>query len=239
MKVAICISGHLRDGDKLCYPALKKHLLDRYDCDIFVSAFREAGNVQYVHLPGHPVEPGVDMTSRIMDTYHPKRWHFEGATDQWIDDLRKRWNDLSTRNTAKIFQIVAMHRNIYDAQHLRRMYQMETGTKYDVVIRTRFDNELLSDIIADSQYTNGEYGLIFKQGHCGVFDQTFWGGVEVMDAATECCLYIDAIVNADNCKSFENAENVFTAYLQARQIPFTIRNEIKLSITKPHGRYVT
>lgn len=239
MKIAICISGHLRDGDKLCFPSLKKYLLDKYDCDIFISAFKEMGNVQYVHLDNHPSEPDTDVTEKILSTYKPVRYRMDSSNALWINDLKKQWGDLSTRNTARAFQVAAMHRNIYDAQLLRRMYQADTGKKYDVVIRTRFDNELLSDIINDSNYTGGDYGLIFKQGHCGIFDQTFWGGSQSMDAATECYLYMSDIVNASNVKTFENAENIFTAYLHAREIPYTVRDDIKLSITKPHGRHVT
>lgn len=239
MKVAICISGHLRGGNELCYPSLKKYLLDKYDCDIFVSAFREMGNVQFVHLDTHPIEAGVDVSNIILDTYKPVRHTFNSANDQWIVDLKNRWKDLSTRNTAKLFQIVAMHRNIYEANHLKKMYEADSGVKYDIVVRTRFDNELLSDVIEDSKYVDGEHDLIFKSGYQGVFDQTFWGGNDVMEAASEAYLYISQIVGESNAKSFENAENVFTAYLDARRIPFITKNEIKISITKPHGRHVT
>lgn len=235
-KVAVCISGHLREGDKLCYPSLKKYLLDKYDCDIFVSAFKEMGNVQFVSRDDHPIEE-IDTTSRILETYKPVSYVMHSADAQWIKNIKNRWGDLRTRNTARVYQVCAMYKNIYEVQHLRKMYEIETGTKYDVVVRARFDTEYLSDVIEESNY-GANADLVFKLGHCGVYDQTFWGAPELIDAVAECYLYIPQIVNASNSTSFENAENILTAYLQAREIPFVIKNEIKVSVTKPHGRHV-
>jgi len=235
-KVAICLSGHLREGDKLCFPSVKKYILDRYDCDIFVSAFKEMGNVQFVHRNDHPIED-IDVTQRILDTYNPKRYSMHNAESPWIQNLKNRWGNLSTRNTAMIYQVCAMYKNIYDANHLRKMHETETGTKYDVVIRARFDTEYLSDVIEDSKYSN-EANLVFKLGYCGVYDQTYWGAPEFMDAVADCYLYIPHIVNSSNAKEFENAENILTTYLKMREIPFLIKNEIKVSVTKPHGRHI-
>ena len=235
-KVAICISGHLRGGHELCFPSLKKYLLDKYDCDIFISAFKEMGNVQFVHRTDHPIEE-IDTIPLILDTYKPKRISTHTATSEWIDALKSQYGLASTRNTAKLYQIAAMHRNMYEVNQLRKMYQADTGTKYDVVIRMRFDTEFLSDIIEDSHYKS-EIDLTFKLGYCGIYDQTFWGSPELMDAAMECYLYMPQFVSNDNCNQFENAENIFTTYLNARSIPFTVRNEIKVSVTKPHGRHV-
>jgi hypothetical protein len=38
MKIAVQLFGHLRTYKK-CFPALKKHLLSKYDCDIFIHSF--------------------------------------------------------------------------------------------------------------------------------------------------------------------------------------------------------
>ena len=46
----------------------KKYLLDKYDCDIFISAFKEMGNVQFVHRTDHPLEE-IDTIPLILDTY--------------------------------------------------------------------------------------------------------------------------------------------------------------------------
>ena len=236
-KVAICISGHLRDGDKLCFPSVKKFLLDKYDCDIFISAFKEEGNVQFVHRKDHPIEE-ADMTQRILETYKPVKYSMHSAQASWIQDLKKQWGDLSTRNTAMIYQVCAMYKNIYEVHHMRRLHEVETGVRYDAVIRARFDTEYLSDVLEESNFFKDPQ-LTFKLGHCGVYDQTFWGPSDAMDAVSECYLYIPQVVNASNAKTFENAENILTAYLKAREIPFVVKNEIKVGITKPHGRHIT
>ena len=238
IKIAICISGHLRDGDKLCYPSLKKYLLDKYDTDIFVSSFKESGANNYATMSDHPVEDDNDVSSIILDTYKPKRYNRIDANANWLSVLRNKYNDISTRNGTKVWQVAAMHRNIYDAQRLRREYEGDTGTKYDLVIRTRFDNEFISDSVAALNYKSTD-GMIFKSGHCGVFDQTFWGGPSYMNMTADCWFYISDIVNKDNCKSYENAENIFTTYLKLIEMPVSIRDDIKISITKTHGSHIT
>ena len=239
MKIALCISGHLREGDSLCFPSVKKYLLDKYDTDIFVSSFKEMGAVNYCMQSNHPVEDNNDVSDRIHSIYKPVRSIIEDANAPWLYTLQKRWNNISTRNGSKVWQVVAMWRNIYEAQRLRRMYEAETGTKYDLVIRTRFDNELISDIVAQTQYKN-ENGLILKTGHRGFFDQTFWGAPEYISTLAECWFYIDSFVNENNSKSFENAENIATKYLTLSEIPYTVRTDIQISITKPiNGRYIT
>jgi hypothetical protein len=42
MKIAICIIGHIRNFVHN-YPSLKKHLLDKYDCDVFCSTWDTLG----------------------------------------------------------------------------------------------------------------------------------------------------------------------------------------------------
>lgn len=238
MKIAICISGHLREGHKLCFPSVKKYLLDKYDCDIFVSSFKEMGAKNYANADNHPIEDNDDVTGIILDTYKPKRYNIEHGNANWLSVLRDRYNGLTTRNGTKVWQVAAMHRNIYDAQRLRREYEGDSGTKYDLVIRTRFDNEFISDTVAELGYKDDQ-GMIFKTGYCGVFDQTFWGASSYMDAATDCWFYIGDYVNSNNSKNYENAENIFTTYLKLREIPFNIRNDIKISITKTHGSHIT
>jgi hypothetical protein len=61
-----------------------------------------------------------------------------------------------------------------------------------------------------------------------------------MTTLAECWFYIDNFVNKDNSKSFENAENIATRYLTLSEIPYTLRGDIQISITKPiNDRYIT
>jgi len=43
MKIAICLSGHLRTFDKT-FRSIKEKLLDVYDCDVFISTWNNLGN---------------------------------------------------------------------------------------------------------------------------------------------------------------------------------------------------
>jgi len=80
--------------------------------------------------------------------------------------------------------------------------------------------------------------LILKFGYQGFFDQTFWGAPEYMSSLAECWFYLHKFVNKENSKKFENAESVATEYLRLSQIHFTTRSDIKIAITKSHGRHI-
>lgn len=238
MKIAICISGHLREGHKLCYPSLKKYLLDKYDCDIFVSSYKEMGAKNYANTDGHIVEDDTDISSIILDTYKPKRYKIYDSNAAWMAVLENQYSGYTTRNNMRVYQIAAMHRNIYTCHRLRREYEGDTGVIYDLVIRTRFDNEFISDTVEQLNYKHSD-GMIFKSAHCGVFDQTFWGSPFYMNMTTDCWFHIHKFVTKENVKNFENSESIFTRYLQYANIPFNIRDDIKISLTKIHGKHIT
>jgi hypothetical protein len=94
------------------------------------------------------------------------------------------------------------------------------------------------DIIEPSLKEISEGKLLVRSGHCGLIDQLFWGKPDVVSAAAECYLYVPEIVNRSNSNQFENAENIFANYLTARGIPFSIRDDIKFALTKPHGKNI-
>jgi hypothetical protein len=240
MKIAVCISGHLRDGDKLTYPALKQFLLDKYDCDVFLSSWVESGvGVQFVHHATTPLEFS-DVTDRLLSTYKPVHgnFHIERATDGSVNRLETKWKGIVTRNGSQLSQNNSMFRKIYDADHLRIVYSAETGTTYDAVVRLRFDTELVQDIVEPSIKDIEIGNLIVRTGHMGIIDQIFWGRPDVMTAACECFLYVPRFVTNLNSHHFENAENILATYFSARQISLAVRDDIKFSLTKPHGRAI-
>lgn len=42
MRVAVCMSGHMRSYDK-CFPPLEKYLLGKYQCDLFLATWNTRG----------------------------------------------------------------------------------------------------------------------------------------------------------------------------------------------------
>jgi hypothetical protein len=239
MKIALCISGHLRDGDKFTFPSLKKFMLDKYDCDVFMSTWYENGSdVQFVHQSDIPKTNEMpDIRDRLL-TYHPIDIKIDSSASYWIGGLKKQWNGVLTRNGSQLFQNNCMFYKIYDADHSRRMFTAMTGQKYDVVVRLRFDTELTQDIIEPTIDDIEAGKLIVRTGHCGIIDQLFWGKPEVVSAASECFIYLPQIVSSKNSKEFENAENILASYFGARGISLSIRDDVRFALTKPHGKHM-
>jgi len=73
MKLAINISGHTREMCKTTYPTLKSQILDKYDCDVFVSTFTRTGNRRFISNNGEPINSQKIVSAKdIEQIYSPK-----------------------------------------------------------------------------------------------------------------------------------------------------------------------
>jgi hypothetical protein len=188
------------------------------------------GNYRFAHRADHPVED-TDVKQLILETYQPKRCVFHNSKSEWIEMLRKQYENKATRNTAQIRQIAGMFRGIYEVNQLRKMYSADTGVKYDKVIRCRFDTEFMQDVLADTMQDE----LSLKLGYTGICDQLFWGNPNTMNVAMDWFLHIGKVADYG---SFENSEGLFSYYLKQIGVPYTIREDIKFALNCP-GRVRT
>lgn len=230
MKAAICISGHLRDGDNLCYPELKRHILDKHDCDIFISSWKENGNMLYSYGADIPYID-EDVRDRILERYKPVKYVFSDSNSEWITPLKEEWAGVVLECKTHVFQFSVQFKKIMDCDVLRREYQKETGVKYDVVLRIRFDIEPTCDILTETESRIKEKKLLCKNGHQGVKDQVFWGEEEIMARAADCFLHFSKYVSKPKPSQF-NSEQIFRDYLLGENMP---KDEVdfKFQQTKP------
>lgn len=234
MKIAVCLSGHLRDGDIHTYPSLKKYILDKHDCDIFVSSWIESGkdSDQFSHMDEMTNNSNQDMTQRILDTYKPKKFNIETKDADWAGPLKEKWNNARTRTGARMFQVCCMFKKIHDASLLRKQYEKETGQVYDVVLRHRFDVDIGNDIIETTMPEAISGKIVCKMFSYGMCDLSFWGSPSSMEKICECYLEIPNFVNHDNASSFENAETILKRYVERSEISLCEKNDISLTIIK-------
>jgi len=119
MKIAVCISGQPRAYAQ-GYEYMKRNLLDKYDCDIFIHTWKNK----------------VYNTDDVISLYKPKLHEVENPYEDGIFDYLfpntpnvKGWPPTAT---------VSMFYSMFKSLTLKTEYEMEVG-KYDWVVKTRFD----------------------------------------------------------------------------------------------------
>jgi hypothetical protein len=124
MKIAVCISGQPRAYAQ-GYEYLKKNLLDKYDCDIFV----------------HTWINKVYKMDDVIDLYRPKSWQAEMP----YEDITEKYNKIYT-NTPDAkgwppYATASMFYSVFRSLVKKTEYEILNG-KYDWVVKTRFDYAL-------------------------------------------------------------------------------------------------
>lgn len=138
MKIALCLSGHLRKFEQT-YPALHLFLLRNYDVDIFIHTWDKLGfSCAYkTDATLDSIDPKITEINRL---YNPKKMIIESC--DFIEELKRQGDEYAPhlRNEPKhVGHMASMLYKIYAANELYKLYQMETGTQYDWIIRCRPD----------------------------------------------------------------------------------------------------
>lgn len=131
MKIAVCISGQPRNYEQ-GYSELKKWFLDKYDCDVYIHAWKD---LESEFKTSHPFARSKTHKfteqdyQNILNLYQPKDYYFQPPIVFDVNDIRGhllgyKLNDLLSAGYSRqaAFDLVE-----------------ESGIEYDLVIRTRFD----------------------------------------------------------------------------------------------------
>lgn len=137
MKIAVQIFGHMRTFQK-CAPILKKKILTKYDCDIFIHTWDK---------PYHNSNDYQDdFRSEIIKLYNPKKikidkQDFYNVDGQYIVDTNSNFNGYNV----PLNGLKYMNYSMISANLLRCDYQKECGVKYDYILCVRPDIFLNDD----------------------------------------------------------------------------------------------
>lgn len=175
MKIAICLSGHLRKFDQT-FQSLHNNLLSKYDCDIFIHTWDKMG-----YGSSYKSDSRQDITSgyipSIQNHYKPKKIIIEDSS--FIEELKMQGNKYAPHliNVPKhVGHMASMFYKIYAANELRKIYEIETGTNYNWVIRCRPDLIFHQPIILPNQISNKIF-LAQNQCHPGWLNDQFAIGI--------------------------------------------------------------
>lgn len=148
MKIALCLSGHLRDFEKT-YPSLNNNLIND-NVDIFIHTWDKLG-FSCPYKTDHTLNDTNTKLNSINNTYNPKKIIIEPSS--FIEELKLHGNEYAPhlRNEPKhVGHMASMFYKIYACNELRKKYELDAGIKYDLIIRCRSDLYFTSKINLDN-----------------------------------------------------------------------------------------
>jgi hypothetical protein len=164
MKVAVLLSGKFRNSYEE-YKSIKKNLIDKYNADIFIN---------YIYdntIDINPIE--------LINLYNPKNIQFTQLPNTVIDmvDMVSNYSKADESNTLSIF---SMWYGIKKTNELKVNYELENNFKYDVVIRARFDTEILNKV--ELKLVQNSIFIPIGSDHRGGYNDLFaYGSSNTMD----------------------------------------------------------
>ncbi len=122
MKIAVCISGQPRAYAQ-GYEYLKRNLLDKYDCDIFI----------------HTWHNKVYRTTDVIELYKPVEWKAENQLSKSFYD--SKYTNTPDANGWPPHATVSMFYSTFQALVLKTNHEL-LHSRYDWIVKTRFDYAL-------------------------------------------------------------------------------------------------
>ena len=163
LRIALCFSGHPRTYES-CFPHIKKQLLDKYNCDVFISTYNTTENisndiiklynpkkisfnnehdvnnknVEYLNKLGNvkTYRLGVDFDAKV--NTDPDVFNTTNYELKNFFNFDKGTNDLFVYRTIYDFAIGQFF-GIYDSSKLCLEYVNENNIQYDYILRLRLD----------------------------------------------------------------------------------------------------
>lgn len=132
MKVALLLSGRIRDGIKN-YKFLEKNLLSKYDVDIFINYSYDEGDEESY------------SAKQIEKKFKPKLIRYSPYHENFKEYF-KNFENIPHSNDVRPINLLKMLYSVKSANELKSIWESINGFKYDVVIKSRFDLKILEPI---------------------------------------------------------------------------------------------
>jgi hypothetical protein len=208
MKVALLLSGQFRNG-KECYQSIYDNLISHYDTDVFISYYYEEPDVTFEELD---------------ELYKPKYIMYEKYEKDLIDkfNLTNNFLHYTESNPSSLCKMWFgnMMVNI-----LKDDYEKNNDMKYDVVIKCRFDVNILEKI--ELKLPNNQIYIPIGWDHMdGVNDVFAYGDSDSMNHYLNAYYSLDGFIHEGR---FIHPEMLLKAHLMRGNM-MVLRNSIKMSL---------
>lgn len=183
MKIAVCISGHLRNYEETAERLLENFA--EFESDIFICTWN------YDNINGRPVQE-----ENVVKNYSPKSFKIELYEElhflhyekyQKIKPYKKfdaTWHK-NREGDASYNQFYLIRK----CNDIKRKYEREHKIKYDVVFRIRPDIQIQN--FRPQTIENNSIYFPYNCFHQNMTDAAFYGSSEAMDQATMCYDLVD------------------------------------------------
>lgn len=190
MKVAICLSGHLRTYDK-CVSSLMSYFVYPFKADIFCHTWNSIGNPYSTkgNIDGAFTRPLTHAEkNNFISLYKPKKFIID---DKPYSPLPQDDKDFLNQFSGPMFD---MFYGVKMANELKCLYEKENNFKYDLVIRCRYDLKFKKSLDVKNMIINHNNIYIpnFGNWHDGANDQFAIGSSYAIDVYST---YYDNVVN--------------------------------------------
>lgn len=142
MKYALLLSGNFREII-FCYPSIKKHILDVYSPDIFISCWNggaDFSDSSTAYTYGIKETANIEQ---IIEMFKPKFIKSEDYNSDFISKIKQRASDLECYGpmTGEMnpISVFSMWYKIQSSLKLMLDYENYNDNKYNFIIKGRFD----------------------------------------------------------------------------------------------------
>jgi len=226
IKLALCISGHLRTFESN-YKTVKEQILDKFNCDVFIHTWNTLG---LSYRPGDSNLHVADTNrylSTIKNLYQPKKIVIEEAKQFEMTTIMNTV-DYSHRDR---HGILSMFYKIEECNNLRKEYEKESNVKYDFVVRFRGDLWMEGSLPIDSRTAHNHLYLPVYGNFGGACDQIAFGSPNVMDRYSNIYSNVEYILNSARTW---NPELMLLFHLETQHLPIA-KVPIKFLIRRANG----
>lgn len=176
IKVALCISGHLRTFESN-FESVKQYILSKFDCDVFIHTWDIMG-MPYRQMDRKIANSSTNnLITVINNLYKPKKLIIEPSKPfRETPIMRQRMID-----NRDIPGILSMYYKIEACNKIKRDYEDQNHMKYDFVIRFRGDL-FMEQTFPISKSLDTKFIYFPTYGNFGgLNDQLAFGSSPVMD----------------------------------------------------------
>lgn len=165
-KIAVQFFGHLRTFEK-CADTIKKHLLDKYDCDVFMHTWSETEHsTQTWHNSKAKIQSvNENMIKKIEAVYQPKMSVVEKQILPQDDTLISSLHNSGGKNISAAGMHFMLKSQI-KSNELRKQYAKKNKIAYDLVVMIRPDIFLYSDLELETIIKQSKYTIDYPVRFC-------------------------------------------------------------------------
>lgn len=158
MKILLLITGQIREDYVKTYESLNDEILSKYDCDIYMSVWDNDPNLNECIKLYNPKKVKIDIFNNVKEDiqYQSNNYHLV-TPETNVENVLYMWYKI---------------KNCFDL--------IDDNSKYDVILKTRFDLQI-KDLIdlktLDKNYLYVPFGWDHRQG---VNDLMSFGSYDIM-----------------------------------------------------------